>query len=395
MGVALWLWLNHLRALRNAIVVRILGQVEGELTGARLLSDTVRGRHDGRAFHLELRTRARYRLFARSVDRGWAYVYPLEVEIELPCAPPLELRVRRIYPIPRREPNEDPHDPAGFLRRHAVLGEAGFDPLRTSREARVALARLLGPCGLEEVSLREGRLHAVGRLLKVGPQELGQILAELEVLAREFDRRPALEIGVAQRYVWVGADDRQARCAYCHDDLGRDDLVSCGRCHTLTHADCYAEHGGCPILGCGGHQAAPLPSLKDLGPLDLEPGAPPPPPAPSEVRLAAPPLQVSVRERPLDVPGGAFAPPPPPARVPSGPLAAPPGFLDPAGYPAPPWELPPDEPALELPPDEPALELPPDEPPLELPPEDALELPPDDLGAPPLRDAPAPPERAG
>ncbi|MCA8922333.1 MAG: hypothetical protein KDD82_11020 [Planctomycetes bacterium] len=279
----LWAWLNHLRSLRSAIVERILTPVEGEVTRARMLSDTVRGRHDGRPFLLRLGTKVKYTLFARSFERGWRFLYPLEVEVELACAPPIELCVRRVYPVPRMQPDEDPHAPEGFMRRHLVEGAADFDPLHTAREARVSLANLLGRCGLEEVRLSEGRLRATGRLRRVGPQELNAILAELEVLAREFDRRPAIEIGIAERYVWVGSGDHRARCAYCHDDLGQDALASCVRCHTLTHTDCYTEHGGCPILGCGGHQAAPVPSLKhELGAgLDLRAdfgSAPGPPP---------------------------------------------------------------------------------------------------------------------
>jgi len=403
-----WLWLNHLRHLRSAIVERILDRVEGEVTQARLLSDSVRGRHDGRAFRMRLRTKATYRLWTRSIDRGWRFVYPLEIEIELPCAPPIELCVRRMYPIPPLERNEDRHTPEGFLRRHVVEGEAGFDPLHTAREARIALANLLGRCGLHEVSVRGGVLRAQGDLRKVGPQELNAILGELEILAREFDRRPALNIGFADRsFVWVGSDDRSARCAYCHDDLGQDDLVSCGRCHTLTHADCYGEHGGCPILGCGGH-AAPLNLGKagiDLDGLDLHsdfgsaPGPTEPPPGsgpliPSpgppltlegEVRLQAPGTEPEQPEAPeLELPPEDLS------------LPAPAGLLDPT-----PAEVLPELEAtahdeLELPGDADPDLTPPDD--LALPPDD-LALPPDDLALPaddlaPSPSEPKPPEQA-
>lgn len=40
----------------------------------------------------------------------------------------------------------------------------------------------------------------------------------------------------------------------CHDAGLR--LVPCGRCRTATHAECRAELGRCPSLGCPGLLAA-------------------------------------------------------------------------------------------------------------------------------------------
>jgi hypothetical protein len=44
------------------------------------------------------------------------------------------------------------------------------------------------------------------------------------------------------------------RCAYCHDELAPipDPLLvtSCGGCGAHVHVSCWAEHGGCPVMGC-------------------------------------------------------------------------------------------------------------------------------------------------
>lgn len=46
---------------------------------------------------------------------------------------------------------------------------------------------------------------------------------------------------------------RQAtRCALCHDDLTPGAAQGCPVCGTATHAECAAEAGGCPTLGCRG-----------------------------------------------------------------------------------------------------------------------------------------------
>jgi hypothetical protein len=49
------------------------------------------------------------------------------------------------------------------------------------------------------------------------------------------------------------------RCAYCHDAFGLDARIRCPRCSTLLHADCWADLGRCPTLGCAhAHSAPPL-----------------------------------------------------------------------------------------------------------------------------------------
>lgn len=42
------------------------------------------------------------------------------------------------------------------------------------------------------------------------------------------------------------------RCPYCHkDDLRGKPIVWCDRCGAMSHAECVAEHGACPVPGCG------------------------------------------------------------------------------------------------------------------------------------------------
>ncbi|MCO5172394.1 MAG: hypothetical protein M9894_39355, partial [Planctomycetes bacterium] len=44
------------------------------------------------------------------------------------------------------------------------------------------------------------------------------------------------------------------RCAYCHGPL--EASAACPGCGTRLHADCWAQAGGCPTLGCGRPAAA-------------------------------------------------------------------------------------------------------------------------------------------
>lgn len=40
------------------------------------------------------------------------------------------------------------------------------------------------------------------------------------------------------------------RCAYCHDDLPREDRRFCAGCMAPHHAECWDEHGMCSAGGC-------------------------------------------------------------------------------------------------------------------------------------------------
>jgi hypothetical protein len=40
------------------------------------------------------------------------------------------------------------------------------------------------------------------------------------------------------------------RCAVCHGESARDQLVQCGACASSCHPDCLAANEGCPSLAC-------------------------------------------------------------------------------------------------------------------------------------------------
>lgn len=40
------------------------------------------------------------------------------------------------------------------------------------------------------------------------------------------------------------------RCAVCHGEGARGELVQCGACATCCHPDCLAANEGCPSLAC-------------------------------------------------------------------------------------------------------------------------------------------------
>jgi len=40
------------------------------------------------------------------------------------------------------------------------------------------------------------------------------------------------------------------RCPYCRTVWEADEAVTCAGCSTVSHRDCWAENGGCAVLGC-------------------------------------------------------------------------------------------------------------------------------------------------
>lgn len=78
------------------------------------------------------------------------------------------------------------------------------------------------------------------------------LLDALGALALAFDM-PLIQLGSARALV--------VRCAYCHGSTDHGDgLVPCAGCATLLHAECWREHGRCPVLGCAGRAARRVPS---------------------------------------------------------------------------------------------------------------------------------------
>ncbi|HZU98594.1 MAG TPA: hypothetical protein VFF73_17955 [Planctomycetota bacterium] len=117
------------------------------------------------------------------------------------------------------------------------------------------LARLLYHLGADEVTARHGRLGVAIVARDLVTERVRDVLEALIGVAGAYSRRP--EIGaLVERYLWL--DGSSPRCPYCHVDIaeGEKDLTSCARCRTVHHGACFAEHGGCTLLGCGGTEAA-------------------------------------------------------------------------------------------------------------------------------------------
>lgn len=248
----LWFWwAKQTRANRHAILARILDRVGGSLEGAGPFADEVLGTHNERAFRLTLSTRPTFRL---------SNTYPLTASVQLQHAPAINLRIRRDEGLAAVEKK------LGLVRDVEVAGGEAFDerylveadsapahsPL-ADEDVRVAVDMLLSKWDLDEVRIQNGWLTASGNSRRLGQKMIHEMLYELEVLAHAYDRRPALEIGVQERFFWVGGSDRNPRCPFCHDEIVQlDDFSSCAVCNTLLHPECHEENGGCPILGCGG-----------------------------------------------------------------------------------------------------------------------------------------------
>lgn len=255
---------------RREILRRILGRIDGQFVSPGLLSrglvHAVEGRHMGRDLTLRVTTRPRFPF------RGM--VYPMTAKLALHHAPDISLRIRHDRGLAAVE------KAAGLVRDLEVAGGGRFDqkylveaddapahaPL-ADENVRRAVDELLVRWDLDEIRIQRGKLVVKGDSRRLGQRMLRGLLEELEVLAHAYDRRPALDLGLKERFFWVGGSDNAPRCPFCHDTLETEekvDVSSCGLCQTLIHSECFAENGGCPILGCGGR------GVDHLGPLMLK-----------------------------------------------------------------------------------------------------------------------------
>lgn len=97
--------------------------------------------------------------------------------------------------------------------------------------------------------------------VQIGPavplQLYKDLVQHLGKVAADFDRT-SLKIHVldGERRVLSDAAGK-ARCAFCHEGVQGDepDLVACERCQTVVHGECWTDHGGCPLMGCGSQRA--------------------------------------------------------------------------------------------------------------------------------------------
>ncbi len=59
------------------------------------------------------------------------------------------------------------------------------------------------------------------------------------------------------------------RCPYCHCGLHpKDEIISCGKCHTVHHTTCWYENQHCSVFACTGdiYLAPSLPVLIQIVP---------------------------------------------------------------------------------------------------------------------------------
>lgn len=124
----------------------------------------------------------------------------------------------------------------------------------------VPLTRLLyQSTGADVVRASEGLLGVAFSVPSLVAQAVDEAVRDLVEIARAYSRKPVpLAIGtLVERYLWL--EGNAPRCPYCHVDIveGETDLAACDRCRTFHHAGCFAEHGGCTLLGCGGKATLP------------------------------------------------------------------------------------------------------------------------------------------
>jgi hypothetical protein len=119
------------------------------------------------------------------------------------------------------------------------------------------LVALLYRLGADAVIAKNGRLGVTLPVKELLLERTRDILRALEAVANAYSRRPQVG-GLVERYLWL--EGSSPRCPYCHVDLaeGEPGLTACGRCRTVHHEACFAEHGGCTLLGCGGKERAAL-----------------------------------------------------------------------------------------------------------------------------------------
>ncbi len=206
--------------------------------------------------------------------RNWIEVQaddePWVVDLSVEVDPLLDLEIRRprfskrlrIAAVDQHVQDLDPEQPdirfdvrrakdeRGEIvdRLFSHVGDALTDPLAT----------LLYRLGADAVLAKNGRLGCSFKVQELLLERVREVLATLEAVADAYSRRPEVT-GLVERYLWL--EGSSPRCPYCHVDIaeGEPDLTACGRCRTVHHEACFAEHGGCTLLGCGGIERALAP----------------------------------------------------------------------------------------------------------------------------------------
>ncbi len=83
----------------------------------------------------------------------------------------------------------------------------------------------------------------------LGPESEGERL--VKIARRVVELMPVVEELLHVK----GRSDGAAKCPYCHDTVAEEAAVECRGCGAAHHLECFAEHGGCAIFGCGSVRA--------------------------------------------------------------------------------------------------------------------------------------------
>lgn len=251
---------------RGSDAVReFLERAAGAMRGPGVL--VLRAEYDGEVYSLEaIRAGRGWRLETRE---GAAYARKrrepgdplhLSVSVRVPHASHVDLRVRRASDLKPDELAFAEDLRVGnkkFDARYVIEanGKPVLAPL-AAKNVRKGVNRLMALPGIEELTLKDSRLAVRGVVgSKIGRKKLRVLATSLDALAAAFDRRPALTVELKGTFINT-PEGAGGRCPYCHDDLGpSEEHVACDGCHTILHAECHAENGGCPILGCGDRSA--------------------------------------------------------------------------------------------------------------------------------------------
>lgn len=141
---------------------------------------------------------------------------------------------------------------------YRVTQRDGMPPEALERvEVERGLTKLFRDHGVTRVTLGSGLLRAERRP-DMALQRLDEVFDLLAQVAAPFERREVTVRSVPGRsYGWTGGSGA-LRCPYCRDaiSLEQSDLAACDGCRTVHHRACFAEAGGCTVMGCTGGPVA-------------------------------------------------------------------------------------------------------------------------------------------
>jgi hypothetical protein len=133
------------------------------------------------------------------------------------------------------------------------------DPERARRalrgELQTEISRLFDH-GVRELRLAGRDIVAIAETTSVEPAAYADVLRCLDLMARLLEPKKIVVRALGgERRAMVDRRGR-TRCPYCRSEISGEevDLVACEKCATVLHADCWRDHGGCPLLGCTGKQ---------------------------------------------------------------------------------------------------------------------------------------------